>query len=363
MSDRVRVGVVGTSGYVDLMHLPNLKSHTTAEVVAICGRNRARLEEIATKYAVPQQFTDYREMIARGGLDAIIVVTPHDLHYPVTMEALDAGLHVLCEKPLAMDAVQAKAMLDKAESRGLVHMTYFTWRWLPVYRHALHLVQEGFIGRWFRFEARYLAGFARGPGYSWRDDPKQSIGVLGEMGSHMIDLARLFAGEIKRVFAHLSTFVRKLDSAGKPMDAVNDSAVLLLEFASGVQGMIELSAAVHTGERDQEQHLVLHGDEGTLETDTTLTGGMAIRGARWDDRHFRVPPIPADLLGNVDYTKSLWETLPPMFLTQPIGTRHFIDAIIGGTPAVPSFLDGYRAQTVIDAAAESHARGCWIPSS
>jgi len=135
---------------------------------------------------------------------------------------------------IAMECVAGKT-LDKAESRGLVHMTYFTWRWLPVYRHALRPVQEGFLGRWSRFEARYLAGFARVPGYSWRDDPKQSIGVLGEMGSHMIDLARLFVGEIERVSAHLSTFVRKLDPAGNPMDAASDSAVLLLEFASGAR--------------------------------------------------------------------------------------------------------------------------------
>src|SRR5262245_3793179 len=101
VTDTIRVGVVGTSWYADLMHLPNLASHPRAELSAICGRDRNRAQEMATKYAIPHVFTDYRDMIAQGGLQALVVAIPDDLHYLVTMDALDAGLHVLCEKPLA----------------------------------------------------------------------------------------------------------------------------------------------------------------------------------------------------------------------------------------------------------------------
>ena len=87
-----------------MMHLPALKSHPQAELVAICGRNRDRAEEMAQKYAIPQVFTGYNELINESDVDALIVAPPADLHYPMTMAALDAGLHVICEKPVALRA-------------------------------------------------------------------------------------------------------------------------------------------------------------------------------------------------------------------------------------------------------------------
>ncbi len=104
MSQSVRVGVVSTSWWADKMFLPALKSHAQADVVAICGRNRTRAEEMAGKYGVRAVFADYRKMIEQGGLDAVIVGVPDDLHYEVTMQALHAGLHVLCEQSYWGDA-------------------------------------------------------------------------------------------------------------------------------------------------------------------------------------------------------------------------------------------------------------------
>jgi predicted dehydrogenase len=101
MPDQVRVGVVGTSGFTDFVHLTDLKSHPRASVTAICGRrDRQRAAELAATYDIPHIYTDYHEMLARAPLDAVIVAAPDDLHYPIVMAALDAGLHVLCEKPL-----------------------------------------------------------------------------------------------------------------------------------------------------------------------------------------------------------------------------------------------------------------------
>ena len=115
MSEKVRVGIVGTSWWADAFHLPTLKSHPQAELAAICGRQRERAEEMARKYEVARVFTDYREMIEAGDLDALVVSTPDDSHHAITMAALDAGLHVLCEKPLALNAAHAREMYAKAE--------------------------------------------------------------------------------------------------------------------------------------------------------------------------------------------------------------------------------------------------------
>jgi predicted dehydrogenase len=136
VKEQIRVGVIGTSWYADFVHLPFLQSHSQAKIAAICGRNRDRGEEMAQKYDIPNVYTDYRELIEKVDLQAVVVAVPDDLHYPMTMDALDAGLHVLCEKPLACNAVQAREMLEKAERVGVKHMTCFTDRWMPFYRHV-----------------------------------------------------------------------------------------------------------------------------------------------------------------------------------------------------------------------------------
>ena len=138
MTEQVRVGVVGTSWWADMHHLPYLKSHPQAQIAAICGRNKDRAEKIAGKYEIPTVYTDYREMIEKGELQALIASVPDDIHYPVVMAALDAGLHVICEKPMAMNVVQAQEMTDRALEKKVKHMTYFcrhlNWKILALVR-------------------------------------------------------------------------------------------------------------------------------------------------------------------------------------------------------------------------------------
>jgi predicted dehydrogenase len=97
--ERFRVGVIGTSWWADLEHLPGLRSRRDVELVSLCGRNAEQLAALAAKHRVASTFTDWREMIARGGLEVLVVATPNVLHHPQVMAALDAGLHVICESP------------------------------------------------------------------------------------------------------------------------------------------------------------------------------------------------------------------------------------------------------------------------
>src|SRR6185503_17658749 len=143
MSKKVRVGIVGTSWWIDMMYLPALHNYPGAEVTAVCGRNRERTAEVAMKFGGARVFTDYREMIAAGGLDAVVIAVPDDLHCEITIAALNAGLHVLCEKPLANSLAHANEMLRHAELAGVKHMVLFTWRWQPHWRYIKHLVDTG----------------------------------------------------------------------------------------------------------------------------------------------------------------------------------------------------------------------------
>jgi predicted dehydrogenase len=186
----VRVGVLGTSMFAEILHLEYLAADSRAELVAICGRDQERAQVVARKYRIPRVFADWRELLDRAPLDAIVVVTPDDLHYPMAMAALERGLHVLCEKPLANTAAQARALYETAERKRVTHMTMFTTRWMPGFRHARRLVEEGYLGRLYHATFRHLGSGARQARYRWRRDASRGHGMLADFGSHKIDTAR-----------------------------------------------------------------------------------------------------------------------------------------------------------------------------
>ncbi len=353
MGERVRVGVIGTSGYAQVSHLPRIASHPRAELAAVCGRTRERAEQVATQFGVQQVYADYREMIEKGNLDAVIVSTPDDLHYPMTMDTLDAGLHVLCEKPLALNAAQAREMLAKAEDAGVVHMVCFTYRWLPHYRYLRHLLDAGRVGRCYHCRFEYVGGQMRQGSSGWRFDRQRASGVLGDLGSHMIDMARWCVGEIVRVSAHLGAYCA-------PADAASDAALLAVEFEGGAQGVIQVSAVAHTGEQGQEQRVVLYGEAGTLHVYGSATKAE-VKGIRADEECLQDLPVPDELWTGVNREQPFVPQVLELFCRQPVADRQFIDAILEGAPVTPSFADGLKAQEAMDAATVSHEQERWVP--
>jgi predicted dehydrogenase len=351
MSERVRVGMVGTSWWADAMHLPSLTSHPSADVIAIAGRDRTHGEALAQKYGIAQIFTDYREMIAKANLDALVISIPDDLHYAVAMDALDAGLHVLCEKPLALNGEQARAMYEKAEAKQVKHMTYFTIRWRPHFRYLKSLIDSGFAGALFHAQFSQLGHYARNHKYAWRFDGRRANGVLGDLGPHSIDLARWYAGEITHVSARLGTNFQRASIDDRPLVPTNDTAALLVDFAGGAQATLQVSAVAKVSSRSQELGLGLYGNAGTLIMNYG-SDGTRIRGIQDGQSDFRELPVPADFWQGVDPAHP-----DDVFRKQSAGCRAFIDAIIDDKSPGPTFYDGWRAQQVIDAALESYRTG------
>lgn len=355
MAEKIRIGVINTSWWAETMFLPALQSHPLAETAAICGRNRDRAAEMAAKYHIPGVFTDYREMIRQANLDAVIVGSPDDLHHEMTLAALDAGLHVLCEKPLAMNVQQARDMYAKAQAAGVKHMVLFTYRWMPFLRYLHDLLAQGYVGRCYYCDFRFHLGNARSPEYQWRYDPQRANGVLGDLGVHMIDTARWLVGDITAVRSQLGFFVERQAPGGEPLAPANDSAHLLAEFSNGAHGVIHASSVAHVANRDMHQQVLLHGDAGSLEMEIAYGGpeaGAVLRGARSAEQEFKVLEIP----------EAYWNGVVPadpwqVFTSHPAGCRLFVDAIAHDHPVSPSFYDGYKAQQVIDAALEAHQSG------
>ena len=348
--------MIGTSWWADFFYLGNRQTHEGAELAAVCGRNRTRAQELADKYGVGRVYTDYRKMLNSGELDVAIVATPENLHYPMVMTALDAGLHVACEKPMAFTAAEAREMLEKAEAVGVKHMVSFTKRWIPGYRHIKHLLESGYLGQprqalfqwivdWNLPRTRYL----------WYFDRSHAHGVVSQMGAHIIDLARWFWGEIVRVQANFRSFVPVLTRDGRLATGENDTAALVLDFANGAQGIIHLSNISRSAPRlfEASQLTTLIGENGSLRAEVDpWTEKEDIYGARNDQDSVELQTVPDHYYGEVDRS-NFWE----IFRKQSLGPRAFVDAIIEDTAGVPTFFDGYQTQRVIEAALESATTG------
>jgi predicted dehydrogenase len=354
MSDKIQIGLIGTSGYANIL-LTTLASCQDAEVAAICGRTRSRADEVAGKYRIPQVFTDYNEMIKHGRLDGIIIAAPDDLHYSMTMAALQAGLHVLCEKPMASTVAQAQQMLEAAEEAGVKHMIEFTWRWMPHYQYLHKLVADGYIGKGYHHHYRFLKGNGRTPDYKWQFDARRSKGVLGILGAHIVDLAIWINGDIGSVSAHLAAFMERTDPEGIAVASASESALLAVEFVDGAQGMIHASNVAHTADHDTEIGVALHGEKGTLAVDWRRAQGgkgIVMVGSRHDQRAFQDLTIPDGYLQGAEAGDIM-----AVFQNHLVGPRLFVDAILHNYIPEPSFAQGVKVQQVLDAALESHKTG------
>jgi predicted dehydrogenase len=350
--ERVRIGIIGTSGFSNMFHLPILSGCQRAELAALCGRNQKRTQEIANQYKIPRVYTDYREMIEEAQIDAVVVTAPDDLHYEMTMAALDAGLHVLCEKPLANNANHARQMFEKAEQARLKHLLNLTWRWLPQVQFIKHLLDEGYLGRVYQANFQFAFGWRNQREYDWVHDGDRSNGVLGSLGSHMIDLARWLIGDIASVSALLATHVERESLENQPLRPTNDSAFVLIGFEDDAQACIQNSFVTHMADRSGIT-FSLYGEKGTLHTDYFLSNlNCVVYGAlRGDDKL-----LPLDIPN--EFTRGFKEDdLFAHFMTESIGPRLLIDSIIDGKEAKPNFYDGYLAQKVIDAALKSQLSG------
>jgi predicted dehydrogenase len=200
MAEKVRIGVVGL-GIMGEQYVRILGAHPHAAVTAVCTRRRERLDEVADKYGVGARFTDFRELVGRGDVDAVCVATPDFSHYEPVKAALEAGKHVLCEKPFTTELAEADELLALSRSRPRQKLQVsFNHRWLSSYYHGHEAIRRGDIGR-------PVAGFARKNDTIWV--PTEMIDWAARttpthfLGAHDIDLMRwYFASEPAEVHAY-----------------------------------------------------------------------------------------------------------------------------------------------------------------
>jgi predicted dehydrogenase len=217
----VRVGIVGVSWWADAMYLPSLAHHPIGRVTAMCGRDMDRTRMAADRWGVAHAFDNWRTMLDSGEIDAVIVASTNETHYDITMAALEQGLPVLCEKPIALTAEEATRMASAAAKAAVVTMVPFTYRYMPTNQYIKHLIDDGYIGRPYSLNMRYFTGFARDSAYAWRfDTEKSGSGIIGDLGTHWLDMARWFLGEVTSISASVEHFVPRIRRSSRSASRV-----------------------------------------------------------------------------------------------------------------------------------------------
>ncbi|MFH1570841.1 MAG: Gfo/Idh/MocA family oxidoreductase, partial [Gemmatimonadota bacterium] len=239
----LRVGLVGLGSVCAGVHYPGLARVSGVRVAAVCDIDGERLRQRQQEWGVEQGYARIEDMLPAAQLDAVVIATPNDAHPGLVRQALAAGCHVLCEKPLALDAGSAERMYRTGVASGRRHMTALTYRFVPAMRYLHHLVQQGDLGELRHARFQRLQDWGEGP-IGWRQyRSRAGIGELGDMGIHRIDLAESLLGPISHVTAAMRQVVpRDRTTAGAacaPQD-VEDWVAWIAEFEGGATGVFEM---------------------------------------------------------------------------------------------------------------------------
>jgi predicted dehydrogenase len=359
----VRVALIGTGSVALQNHVTGIRLHPQGAVTALCDPDVRALENARTFSGVTRTYTDYTALLAQEDIDAVVIATPNNLHMPIALAAIKAGRHVLCEKPLGMSHAETEAMLLAAEQAHVVHMTAFTYRFVPAIRWMKQLISEGALGTPFHIRVHRLQDWADRT-LGWRQ--KKAIsgsGELGDMLSHRIDYAHYLIGSFVRLIAHTKQCLaerRRADGQVELSD-VEDWVAVIAELAGGVTAVFE-STKMATGRgfgAASVDSVEINGSDATLVYALERPHELLI-GRR--DGRLESVAVPEALLKIPGSTRNPHAGDPLQ------GFRYdqafeFVQAILDHRPASPDFSDGSRVQAVMDAALRSAARGAWVEVS
>jgi predicted dehydrogenase len=366
----LRAAVVGT-GFIGVVHVEALR-RLDVEVVGVCGSSAER----AAAKGIAPVFESYEAVLADERVDVVHLTTPNHLHFPQAKLALEAGKHVVCEKPLALDAEQSATLVELAERSGLVHCTNFNLRFYPQVHEARARVLAGDVGDVWAVHGSYLQDWLLLPtDWNWRLEPELGgeLRAVADIGSHWLDMAQFVTGRrIAGVFASLhttipvrqkpteplETFARADDVAREPAEMRSDDlAHIVLRFDDGGSGSCVISQ-VSAGRRN---HLAFEvdGSRGSLAWSSERNEELWLgHRERANELLWRDPALMrGDVRGSVPagHHEGFQDTFKDLY-------RAVYGAIAAGGPAdsYPTFRDGHRANVLGDAIMASSRDERWV---
>jgi predicted dehydrogenase len=334
-------------------------------LAAICGRNKDAVAEAAKRYGYETYYTDWRKMIESDAVQVFDNGGPNNAHAEPTIAAAQAGKHVFCEKPLARTAAEAKSMLDAVEKAGVKHMVAFNYRFVPAIVQARKLIESGKLGKIYHWRAVYLQ--------EWGMDPKMPIswrfqkdiagsGSLGDLGAHIIDLARFLVGEPKQVMGKTQNWLpQRPDGSGKMVKSdVDDGVVALIEFEGGALGTVEASRFCPG--RKNYNSFEINGENGSIQFNLERLNELNVFWKGEDPRETQGFHNALISEGFHPYWANWWPHGHMLGWEHSFVHEfsHFFDAIVNDKPVDPygaTFADGYRNAVICDAILASAQSG------
>lgn len=335
-------------------------------MAVICGRDGGGARRAAIKFGWEKFETDWRKVTADPEIDVVDICTPNDSHAEIAIAAARTGKAILCEKPLAQNTIEARRMVEAVKRARVTNMVCHNYRRTPAIALAKEMIADGEIGsRIFHFRARYAQDWIADENFPlvWRLQSKiAGSGALGDIGSHIIDLARFLVGEIAGVSATMETFVKRrpLEKNRKTLSEVDvdDAVAVIGKFRNGA--ILTLEATRFAQGRKNQLAFEINGSSGSLAFDLEKMNRLRFYNATDPERSrgFREIIVTES---DHPYMKRWW---PPGHL---LGYEHsfihtvadFVNAVIARKRVQPNFADGLETQRALDAIAQSARTERW----
>lgn len=346
---KIKIGIIGTGG-ISNCHIQAYQANPDVELYAFCDIDEAKLKMMGEKYGVTRLFTDKDEMLKLKEIDAVSVCTWNSQHAPCTIAALNAGKHVICEKPMATNAVDAQAMADAAKSNGKLLMIGFVRRFGNDCAILKDFIDKDYFGDLYYAKATYLRRNGN-PGGWFGDKSRSGGGPLIDLGVHVIDLARYLLGRPLPVSVYGATYQKLFNrpdikdtvayqasgaAKEKPICDVEDLATALIRFDNGATVAIEASFALN-----------IKKDVGDIQLFGTKAGCKI-------DPEVEFFTQDNGYLTNVTLNRSSALSFDGLFQNE---INHYVDCIVNGTPCRAPAEDGVTLMKILDAIYESAKTG------
>jgi len=370
------MGKAHSNAYLKVAKFFDLKAEPVMKV--ICGRNERGVKEVADNWGWREYCTDYRELVRRDDIDVVDITSPNASHCEMASAAAKAGKHILLEKPMAMNAKEARKMAAAVRKAGVKNMLWFNYRRCPAIGLAKRLIEEGRLGRIFHFRAVYLQDWIIEPDFPlvWRlRKDVAGSGVHGDLNAHIIDLAQHLVGPVAEVTGMTETFIKerpleeapaakalakgRKTSKKKGRVTVDDACLFLARFESGAVGSFEATRFAQG--RKNGERIEINGEKGSIAFNFERMNELEYFDARAPEYEQGFKTILATHPSH-PYMEAWW---PPGHI---IGYEHTfinqladaINGIAAGKELRPNFADGLENQKVLDAVLESARTKRWV---